>query len=346
MSVDTFLVPSSIAVEPKSKYRTLITLEPLQKGFGHTLGNALRRILLSSVQGCAVVEAKIDDVLHEYDTLEGVQEDVLNILLNLKEAAFALIGERDRVTLELNKTGIGPVTLGDIELPHDVELVNPEHVVAHLTQDRSFKMVITVMRGQGDRLAAPLQEANELLTEDGMVQENSADINTLYLNAIFNPVKRVNYSVERARVGERTDLDKLVIDLETNGTTNPEAVIRNAAFILKQPLDAILELKHPDETPTAPDVEVDPVLLNPMDTLALSARAANCLKAENIYFIGDLITKTEEELLLTPNLGKRSLKEIVTALEANSLALGTTVPHWPPPGLVYPENDKKETEEK
>jgi DNA-directed RNA polymerase subunit alpha len=341
MSVDTFLVPSSIAVNPKSKYRTLITLEPLQKGFGHTLGNALRRILLSSVPGCAVVEAKIEGVLHEYDTLEGVKEDVLDILLNLKEAAFSLKGSRDRVTLELQKTGVGPVTLGDIELPHDVELINPEHVIAHLTQDRSFNMTLTVMRGQGDRLGGPLEETTDLIDEN-IPQEKSADINTLYLNAIFNPVKRVNYSVERARVGERTDLDKLVIDLETNGTTNPESVIRNAAFILKQPLDAILELKHPDEVVDTVENEVDPILLNSVDTLALSARAANCLKAENIYFIGDLITKTEEELLLTPNLGKRSLKEITTALESNSLALGTEIPNWPPTGLVYPEHDSKE----
>lgn len=342
MSVNTFLVPDSISVEQKSKNRTLITLEPLQKGFGHTLGNALRRILLSSLTGCAVIEARIEGVLHEYATLEGIQEDVLDILLNLREAAFILKGDRDEVLLRLEKNTVGPITLGDIELPHDVEVINPEYIIAHLTQARSFNMEIKVQRGQGERLAAPI-EANENLEHAPSVDR---DVNTLYLNAIFNPVKRVNYSVDRARVGERTDLDKLVIDLETNGTINPEAALREAAFILKQPLGAILELRHPDEQVTNIDTSVDPILLEPMDKLALSARAMNCLKAEKIHFIGDLITKTEEELLLTPNLGKRSLKEIVTALESYSLSLGTEIPNWPPLGLEYPEDEKKDSEGK
>ena len=334
MSIDNaFLVPKSIEVIPKAKNKALIVLKPLEKGFAHTLGTALRRTLLSSLTGCAVVEVKIEGVLHEYDTLEGVQEDVLNILLNLREVSFLLTGNRDEVDLKLTKNGKGPVIIGEVALPHDVELSNSEHVIAHLTQDRSFNMEFKVKRGKGGYVGQPqLQENQEEMTP--------RDVNTLYLNAIFNPIKHVNYSVEQTLVGERTDMDNLVIELETNGTIIFKNAILEALSILKSLIDSIIGLENFDPPIAAETHAVDSILLNSMDTLALSARAANCLKAENIYFIGDLVTKTEESLLLTPNLGKRSLEEIKKALAAHSLSLGTDIQNWPPAGLEYPATNK------
>jgi DNA-directed RNA polymerase subunit alpha len=343
MSTSTFLTPTAITIEPKSKNRALVILEPLRKGFGHTLGNVLRRTLLSSIQGCAVVEAKIEGALHEYATLEGVQEDVLTILLNLSEGAFTLKGNRDEVILVLKSNQIGPVTLGTIPLPHDVEIANPDHVIAHLTQQRELNITLKVIRGQGERIAGrqPLEGAQEEETVD-------TDVNTLYLNATFNPIKRVTYWVENARVGERTDLDKLLIDLETNGTKTPESAVREAAAIFfKEALQIILDIKVPDEkSAIVKDAAMEPILLTSIDQLVpkLSARSLHCLKAEGVYFVGDLITKTRDALLLTPALGKRSLKEIETVLEGHSLSLGTVLPDWPPASLNYPPEEEAKEE--
>lgn len=326
-TVNKFLTPRLIDVNALDRYRARISLEPLERGFGHTLGNALRRILLSSMPGCAITEVTIRGVLHEYSTVEGVQEDVIDILLNLKGIAIIMHG-RDSVTLELKKAGPGPVVAGDITLEHDIEIVNPDHVIAHLTQDHELNMTLKIERGRGYQ-PAPLRRG----TDEHHV------IGSLHLDASFSPVRRVAYSVESARVEKRTDLDKLVIDLETNGTLDPEEAIRRAATILQQQLAVFVELKHDyEEKVVREQPEIDPLLLRPVDDLELTVRSANCLKAENIYYIGDLIQRTETELLKTPNLGKKSLTEIKDVLASKNLALGTRLENWPPPSI----RDKKD----
>lgn len=332
-NVNKFLTPKVIEVEALDRYRAKVILEPLERGFGYTLGNALRRILLSSMPGCAIVEAKISGALHEYSTLEGVQEDVIDILLNLKGVTVIMHG-RDEVTLELHKKGQGPVRAADISLTHDVEIVNPEHVIANLTQDGELNMTLKVARGRG---YVPTSARNEMAygREAGMLQ----------LDASFSPVRRVSYTVESARVEQRTDLDKLIIDLETNGSIEPEAAIRRAATILQEQLAVFVELKRPDERQAAAEIsEINPILLKPVDELELTVRAANCLKAENIYYIGDLVLKTETELLKTPNLGKKSLGEIKDVLASHQLSLGMQVPNWPPSWLKENVKDLKEIE--
>lgn len=329
--VNKFLAPKVIEVEALNRHRARVVLEPLERGFGHTLGNALRRILLSSMSGCAIVEAKIAGALHEYSTLEGVQEDVIDILLNLKGVAIVMHG-RDEVTLELHKKGPGLVKAGDITLTHDVEIINPDHVIANLTQQGDLKMFLKVKRGRGYQPAASRH------TEEGYAHSETG---VLQLDASFSPVWRVSYAVESARVEQRTDLDKLIIDLETNGTIEPEAAIRRAATVLQEQLAVFVELKREDEQQVTEDFsEINPLMLRPVDELELTVRAANCLKAENIYYIGDLVQKSENELLKTPNLGKKSLGEIKDVLAAHSLALGMRIPNWPPTWLK--EGMKKE----
>lgn len=322
-SVTEFLTPRHIDVQESSPTRAKITLEPLERGFGHTLGNALRRILLSSMPGCAVVEAEIDGVLHEYSAIEGVQEDVIEILLNLKGLAIKMHG-RDHVTLSLSKKGPGAVTGGDIQLDHDVEIVNPDHVIANLSANGALNMKLTVARGRG------YEPADARQSDD----DESRSIGRLQLDATYTPVRRVAYVVESARVEQRTNLDKLVIDLETNGTLDPEEAIRRAATILQQQLAAFVDLKG-DSAPVIEqqEDEIDPILLRPVDDLELTVRSANCLKAENIYYIGDLIQRTEVELLKTPNLGKKSLTEIKDVLASRGLSLGMRLDNWPPASL-------------
>lgn len=323
ISVNEFLTPRHIDVQEVSPTRAKITLEPLERGFGHTLGNALRRILLSSMPGCAVVEAEIDGVLHEYSAIEGVQEDVIEILLNLKGLAIKLHG-RDEVTLSLSKKGPGVVTAADIQLDHDVEIVNGDHVIANLADNGSLNMKLTVRRGRGYEPADARQSD----------EEESRSIGRLQLDASFSPVRRVAYVVENARVEQRTNLDKLVIDLETNGTLDPEEAIRRAATILQQQLAAFVDLKSDSEPVVVQqEDEIDPILLRPVDDLELTVRSANCLKAENIYYIGDLIQRTEVELLKTPNLGKKSLTEIKDVLASRGLSLGMRLDNWPPASL-------------
>lgn len=322
-SVNEFLTPRHIDVEMVSPTRAKITLEPLERGFGHTLGNALRRILLSSMPGCAVVEAEIDGVLHEYSAIEGVQEDVIEILLNLKGLAVKLHG-RDEVTLNLVKKGAGAVTAADIQLDHDVEIINGDHVIAHLADNGSLNMKLKIARGRGYEPADSRQND----------EEESRSIGRLQLDATFSPVRRVAYVVESARVEQRTNLDKLILDLETNGTLDPEEAIRRAATILQHQLAAFVDLKG-DIEPVVEEQEdeIDPILLRPVDDLELTVRSANCLKAENIYYIGDLIQRTEVELLKTPNLGKKSLTEIKDVLASRGLSLGMRLDNWPPASL-------------
>ncbi|KPD23257.1 MULTISPECIES: DNA-directed RNA polymerase subunit alpha [Idiomarina] len=326
-SVTEFLKPRLVDIEQISPTHAKVTLEPLERGFGYTLGNALRRILLSSMPGCAVTEVEIDGVLHEYSSKEGVQEDVIEILLNLKGLAVSIEG-KDEATLTLNKSGAGPVTAGDFTHDGDVEIVNPEHVICHLTGDYELNMRVKVERGRGYVPAASRQSADD----------DERPIGRLLVDASFSPVERIAYSVDAARVEQRTDLDKLVIEMETNGTLDPEEAIRRSATILAEQLDAFVELRdisEPEEKEEKP--EFDPILLRPVDDLELTVRSANCLKAEAIQYIGDLVQRTEVELLKTPNLGKKSLTEIKDVLASRGLSLGMRLENWPPASLI--END-------
>ena len=318
-----FLTPKHIQVDQQSITRASVVLEPLERGFGHTLGNALRRILLSSMPGCAIVETEIDGVLHEYSTLEGVQEDVIEILLNLKGVAVKL-NSNDEAEIALDRKGPGVVTAGDFEIGHDIEIANPEHVIANLNENGHLKLRAQVGRGRGYE-PADIRIADE---------EESRIIGSLLLDASYSPVQRVSYKVDSARVEQRTDLDKLIIDLETNGTIDPEEAIRRAATILQQQVSVFVDLESENEPEAVVEEdEIDPILLRPVDDLELTVRSANCLKAENIYYIGDLIRRTEVELLKTPNLGKKSLTEIKDVLASRGLSLGMRLENWPPSSL-------------
>lgn len=327
-AVSDFLTPRHIQVDEVNKTHARVTLEPLERGFGHTLGNALRRILLSSMPGAAIVECEIDGVLHEYSAIDGVQEDVIEILLNLKGVAVKL-HERDEATLSLSKTGPGVVTAADIQLDHGVEIANPSQVIANLGEGAELKINLKVASGRGYETVEVRNQGNE---------ETKA-IGKLQLDATYSPVKRVSYSVDSARVEQRTDLDKLVIDLETNGTIDPEEAIRRSATILQQQLAIFVNLESNEVIEhVRQEEEIDPILLRPVDDLELTVRSANCLKAENIYYIGDLIQRTEVELLKTPNLGKKSLTEIKDVLASRGLSLGMHLENWPPASL---RNDDK-----
>lgn len=323
-SVTEFLKPRLVGIEKINPTRAKVTLEPLERGFGHTLGNALRRILLSSMPGCAVTEVEIDGVLHEYSAKEGVQEDIIDILLNLKGLAVRL-EDKDEVTLTLTKKGAGPVTAGDIQRGDGVVIVNPEHVICNLIGETEFSMRLKVQRGRG-YVPASARVSSE---------DDERPIGRLLLDASFSPVERIAYAVEAARVEQRTDLDKLVIDMETNGTVEPEEAIRRAATILAEQLEFFVELRdksEPEKREEKP--EFDPILLRPVDDLELTVRSANCLKAEQIQYIGDLVQRTEVELLKTPNLGKKSLTEIKDVLASRGLSLGMRLENWPPASLV------------
>jgi DNA-directed RNA polymerase subunit alpha len=321
-SVTDFLTPRHIDVQEVSSTRARVTLEPLERGFGHTLGNTLRRILLSSMPGCAVTEVQIDGVLHEYGTIEGVQEDVIDILLNLKGVAVVLHNQ-DEAIISLSKEGSGPITAGDFQLSADVEIANPDHLICTLNEKGSIRLEAKVTRGRG---YVPVDSLDE--------EEEGRPIGVLRLDATYSPMRRVAYSVESARVEQRTDLDKLVLDIETNGTIDPEEAIRRAATILQQQLAVFVDLESEGEPAMIEhEDEIDPILVRPVDDLELTVRSANCLKAENIYYIGDLIQRTEVELLKTPNLGKKSLTEIKDVLASRGLSLGMRLENWPPPSL-------------
>jgi len=319
------LTPRHIEVQQITPTRAKVILEPLERGFGHTLGNALRRILLSSMPGSAITEVEIDGVLHEYSSIAGIQEDVIEMLLNIKGIAVILHGAKDKAILVLNKKGEGIVTAGDIQADADVEIKNPDHVICHSnSQSANLNVRLVVSRGRG------YLPADSRLTED----DETRSIGRLQLDASFSPVIRIAYVVESARVEQRTDLDKLIIDMETNGTINPEEAIRRAATILQQQLAVFVDLESEKQArPQKHNEEVDPVLMRPVDDLELTVRSANCLKAENIYYIGDLIQRTEVELLKTPNLGKKSLTEIKDILASRGLSLGMRLENWPPAGL-------------
>lgn len=323
------LKPKAINVEQLGHNRAKVALEPFERGYGHTLGNAIRRVLLSSMVGYAATEVTIAGVLHEYSSIDGVQEDVVNILLNLKGVVFKL-HNRDEVTLSLRKDGEGIVTARDIQTPHDVEIVNPDHVIAHLSQGGKLDMQIKVEKGRG------YVPGNQRRFAD----ETTKSIGRIVLDASFSPVKRVSYTVESARVEQRTDLDKLVVEIETNGAITAEDAVRASAKILVEQLAVFAQLDGgeiptfgPTSSERASNATFDPILLRPVDELELTVRSANCLKAENIYYIGDLIQRTENELLKTPNLGRKSLNEIKEVLASRGLTLGMKLENWPPAGL-------------
>ena len=322
MQSNALLKPRIIDVQNLSPAHARVVMEPFERGFGHTLGNALRRILLSSMPGYAPTEVQIEGVLHEYSTLDGVREDVVDILLNLKGVVLKL-HNRSEAYLRLSRNGEGVVTAGDIEVTHDVEIVNPEHVIAHVAPGGKLDLQFKIEQGRGYVPGTVRQSSSE----------NKA-IGHIVLDASFSPVRRVSYSVESARVEQRTDLDRLVMDVETNGAVEPEEAVRYAARVLVDQLSVFAELEG-----TAPAVEqrkpavIDPILLRPVDDLELTVRSANCLKAENIYYIGDLIQRTENELLKTPNLGRKSLNEIKEVLASRGLTLGMKLENWPPSGL-------------
>ncbi|MCJ8340762.1 MAG: DNA-directed RNA polymerase subunit alpha [Pseudomonadales bacterium] len=323
-SVNEFLSPRHIDVKEISNTRAKVTLEPLERGFGHTLGNALRRILLSSMPGAAITEVEIEGVLHEYSALEGVQEDIIEILLNLKGVAV-LLHNGEEATVSLSKTESGVVTAADIQVNQDVEIANPDHIIAHLNHGASLNMKLKITSGRGYVPAA---------ARDSDDDETRA-IGRLQLDASYSPVRRVSYVAESARVEQRTDLDKLIIDIESNGTIDPEECIRRAATILQHQLAVFVDLEDAADQAKeeAKEPEIDPVLLRPVDDLELTVRSANCLKAEQIYYIGDLIQRTEVELLKTPNLGKKSLTEIKDVLASKGLSLNMRLENWPPASL-------------
>ncbi|TJY63146.1 DNA-directed RNA polymerase subunit alpha [Sinimarinibacterium sp. CAU 1509] len=314
------LKPRQIDVEALSPNRARVTLEPMERGFGHTLGNALRRILLASIPGAAVTEVQIEGVVHEYSAVEGVQEDVLDILLNIKNIAVRMHA-RDEATLRLEKSGNGVVTAGDIKLDHDVEIVNPDLVLAHLTGGK-LNMTLKVTRGRG---YVPAVSA--------VREEDGRGIGVLRLDASYSPVRRVSYSVERARVAQRTDLDKLILDVDTNGSVDAAEAVRLSARILRDQLSVFVDLEAEAQQATAVPgkKELSPILFRPIDDLELTVRSANCLKAENIYYIGDLVQRTEMELMKTPNLGKKSLNEIKESLKSHELELGMKLDNWSSP---------------
>ena len=323
----TLLKPKTINVEQLGVNRAKVTLEPFERGYGHTLGNALRRVLLSSMVGHAATEVTIAGVLHEYSSIDGVQEDVVNILLNLKGVVFKL-HNRDEVTLSLRKDGAGPVTAADIQTPHDVEIINPDHVIVNLSQGGKIDMQIKVENGRG-YVPGTMRRYGD---------ESTKSIGRIVLDASFSPVKRVSYTVESARVEQRTDLDKLVLEIETNGAVSAEDAVRASAKILVEQLAVFAQLEGNElaafDTPVQrSSQQFDPILLRPVDELELTVRSANCLKAENIYYIGDLIQRTENELLKTPNLGRKSLNEIKEVLASRGLTLGMRLESWPPAGL-------------
>ncbi len=320
-----FLKPRIVEVDRVSPLHAKVAMEPFERGYGHTLGNALRRILLSSMTGYAPTEVRIAGVVHEYSTIEGVQEDVVDILLNLKGIAFKL-HNRSHVTLQLSKQGEGFVTAGDIQVGHDVEVLNPDHVIANLTKGGKLEMEIQVEAGRGYQPVTARK-----------ISEETRSVGAILVDASFSPVRKVAYAVESARVEQRTDLDRLVIDIETNGVVEPEEAVRTAARILVDQLSVFAQLEGTaagGESPRIP--QVDPTLLRPVDDLELTVRSANCLKAENIYYIGDLIQRSETELLKTPNLGRKSLNEIKEVLASRGLSLGMKLENWPPPGLEKP----------
>ena len=318
-SVIDLLVPTEIQVDDITPNLSKVTLEPLERGFGHTLGNALRRILLSSMPGAAVTDVSIDGISHEYSTIEGVREDVINILLNIKDMPVSLI-EGNSAEIVLDVTGPCDVLASSFTVPANVELVNQDFHIATIVDKVNLKMTLSVNTGRG-------YEPADLRDDEDRV------VGALKLDASYIPVRRVSYTVDNARFEKRTDLDKLIIELETDGTLDPKMAIEHSATILQQQLSAFVDLDAIAEQEAKKDQnDFDPILLRSIEELELTVRSTNCLKAESIFLIGDLIHRSEFDLLKTPNLGKKSLNEIKDVLASKNLSLGMNVDNWPPVG--------------
>ena len=328
------LKPKSITITPinNNQNNCKIVMEPFERGYGHTLGNSLRRILLSSMVGFAVTEVKIDNVSHEYSSIDGITEDVIDIILNIKGLLFKIYG-KDKVVLRLEKKGSGVVYAKNIQLSQSVELLNPDHIICTINKDNVvLGMDITVECGRGYQTVASRQFNNKA---DSIVTGN------IQVDASFSPVQRVVFNVDNARVEQRTDLDRLVLEVETNGIISPGEAIKSASKLLIDQLLVFAGLEHmPDISPpitklsqVADEPEVDPIFLELVDNLELTVRSANCLKHLDINYIGDLVTYSESELLRTPNLGKKSLTEIKEILDARNLRLGMAIDNWPPSSI-------------
>ncbi len=307
----------NIDVRQVDEFRSQVFLEPLTRGFGHTLGNALRRVLLSSMPGCAPTDVVIKGVKHEYSAIEGIQEDVINLLLNLKGVRFTL-KNTPVAEVKLSFKGPGVIKAKDLKLPHDVEVLNPEHIIAHLTQAKTLELQMTVRKGVGYVAAAQLQDETAENAKKGTLEGN-----VIFLDASFSPVYRVTYTVENARVAQKTDLDRLVLDIETDGTIAPVDAVREAAKILQEEFAVFSGI--PVTTGTAKKASEKSGLDAPIDELELTVRSANALKSENIFTIRDLVNLTEKDLMNLPNLGKRSLVEVKEALTTHGYQLRESV---------------------
>ena len=316
--------PSKLAISPDAGNSNIATIvaEPLERGFGVTLGNALRRILLSSLQGAAVTAIQVEGVLHEFSTIPGVREDLTDIVLNIKSLALRLHGEGPkRLTLKANKPGA--VTAGMIETGHDVEIMDPDLVLCTLDDAANLYMELTVQSGKG--YVAATQNRPE-----------DSPIGFIPIDALYSPVRKVAYKIENTRVGQATDYDKLSMTIETNGTVSPEDVIALAARIVQDQLQLFINFEEPRESlreEEAVEPEFNPNLLKKVDELELSVRSANCLKNDNIIYIGDLVQYSESEMLRTPNFGRKSLNEIKEVLSHMGLHLGMEIASWPPENI-------------
>ncbi len=317
--------PSSIDIDTSQGEdisRAKIVVQPLERGFGQTLGNALRRILLSSLQGAAVTAIRIDGVLHEFSSISGVREDVTNIVLNIKGLAVRLHGEGSK-RMTIKKKGPSTVTAADIECDHNIEILNPDQEICHLDKDGMISMEMTVSNGKG-----------YVSSEDN--RPENAPIGLIPVDSIYTPVRNVSYSIEATREGDRIDYDKLTLDVETNGALNPEDAVSLAARILQDQAQIFINFEEAEPEAIEEQTEevgIDKVLLKKVDELELSVRSANCLKNDNINYIGDLIQKTEAEMLRTPNFGRKSLNEIKAVLSQMGLKFGMSLPEWPPQNL-------------
>jgi DNA-directed RNA polymerase subunit alpha len=317
--------PTKLDVQQQGRERrrvATIVAEPLERGFGMTLGNALRRVLLSSLQGAAVSSVQIDGVLHEFSSIAGVREDVTDIILNIKEIAFRMQGEGPK-RLVLKKEGPGTVTAGDIQLTGDIEVLNPQHQICTLDQGAEIRIEFTVNTGKG------YVSADRNRPED-------APIGLIPVDSLYSPVKRVSYRVENTREGQILDYDKLIMTVETDGSVTPDDAVAYGARILQDQLSIFINFDEPSKVvieDAKPELEFNAALLKKVDELELSVRSANCLKNDNIVYIGDLIQKTEAEMLRTPNFGRKSLNEIKEVLAQMGLHLGMEVPNWPPENI-------------
>jgi DNA-directed RNA polymerase subunit alpha len=334
---DSLIKPDNIEIESLGQTGAKVTLEPLERGYGHTLGNALRRILLSSMPGTAVTKVQIDGVLHEFSSIDGVREDVVDIILNLKGLVVSLAEGHEEATLRLDHDKEGVVTAADFDVPNGVEVINQDLEIAHVGAGSRLGMEVTVSRGRGYVPAATRED------------DGSSTIGVIPVDATFTPITRATYKVENARVGQVTDYDRLSLEVQTDGSISAEGAVRHAADLLREQLTVFVELSPSMPTAGGTEVdssEVDPNLLKSVDEMELSVRSANCLKAEQINYVGDLVQKTEQELLKTPNFGKKSLNEIKEVLASLGLSLGMKLEGWPPVDLPeVPEGEEQDDEE-